>query len=174
MSQRRRRRRRRRGGGGGNGPSEAAPAPQQQGPQQVEPERRGSRRRRRRGRRGSGRTKAPETLEDVIAAARPPRPEQLTAEDDGQRLEEIIGDLQSTWGVPQYPQEFRITYKVPEEKDAARPSERPSRPVGPTGVTREKAPAAPRVTPEGAKREKAPRRRRARRRRRSKGGSSEG
>ena len=46
------------------------------------------------------------------------RPETLTLPPDGTTLEAVIGDLQSEWGVPQYPQEFRITLKVAEDRDA--------------------------------------------------------
>ncbi|MGH2729985.1 MAG: hypothetical protein ACRDJI_05180 [Actinomycetota bacterium] len=103
----------------------------------------------------------------------------MTAPPDGTTLEEVIGDLQSVWGVPQYPQEFRITLKVaderetraeravsmddlPDEKsDEARPG------LDTTSPRREKAPAAPRVAAaDGTQREKAPRRRRRARRKR--------
>jgi hypothetical protein len=104
----------------------------------------------------------------------------MTAPPDGTTLEEVIGELQSVWGVPQYPQEFRITLKVADERepraeraaavddlpdqksDEARPS------LDTTSPRREKAPAAPRVgsAADGTQREKAPRRRRRVRRKR--------
>lgn len=113
------------------------------------------------------------------------RPEQLTAPPDGQTLEGVIGDLQSTWGVPAYPQEYRITLKVAEEKDqrpdsgngeAGGRDKAPSRrgddasrakPSGEPGdqPRREKAPAAPGLGSSGSGREKTPRKRRRRRRR---------
>ena len=104
------------------------------------------------------------------------RPATLTAPPDGQTLEKLIGDLQSEWGVPQYPQEYRITIKVADERDS-----RSDRPVtvpeprreaangdsSPASPRREKAPAAPRVVSTGTvEREAAPKRRRGRRRRR--------
>jgi hypothetical protein len=46
------------------------------------------------------------------------RPDRLTAPHDGVTLEEVIGELQSSWGVPQYPQEYRLTIKVAEEREA--------------------------------------------------------
>jgi hypothetical protein len=118
--------------------------------------------------------------EDLVRNPDKKRPKTMTAPPDGTTLEEVIGDLQSVWGVPQYPQEFRITLKVaderetrteravsmddlPEEKsEEARPS------LDTTSPRREKAPAAPRVgaAADGTQREKAPRRRRRVRRRR--------
>jgi hypothetical protein len=97
--------------------------------------------------------------------------EQLSAPDDGKRLEDVIGELQSIWGVPQYPQEFRITVKVVEERSDARASDEPvPAEVGPTGVMRERAPAAPRVAPpSGTERERGSRRRRRTRRGRRRG-----
>ena len=47
------------------------------------------------------------------------RPATITLPPDGMTLEQVIGDLQSEMGVPQYPQEFRITLKVAEERDRA-------------------------------------------------------
>ncbi|MBA3291852.1 MAG: hypothetical protein H0U17_10225, partial [Actinobacteria bacterium] len=46
------------------------------------------------------------------------RPETLTLPPDERRLEEIIGSLQSEMGVPQNPQEYRLTIKVAEERDS--------------------------------------------------------
>ena len=112
------------------------------------------------------------------------RPETLTAPPDGQTLEGLIGELQSVWGVPQYPQEYRITIKVAEERDAraerAVPLEevadtkveeaRPSLGVTSAGPRREKAPAAPRVGGGDGDQPQARRRRGRRRRRRGRGG----
>lgn len=164
MSQPRRRRRRRRRAT----PRAEAPRPAEQAAQTpdnaAQPQSRGRRRRRRRGGRQAG-AAGPRTLEEVEQAIKGPVPAELTAPPDGQNLDDIIGDLQSRWGVPQYPQEYRITLKVAEEPKAA-PSPPPTSENG--GVTREKAPAAPRVGPTagdgGVKREKAPRRRRRSRR----------
>lgn len=44
-------------------------------------------------------------------------PQSLTAEPDGTVLEDLIGELQSSWGVPQYPQEYRLLIKVAESRD---------------------------------------------------------
>ena len=169
MSEPRRRRRRRRRGAPRTEaprPTEQAAPPSDGASQQAS---RGRRRRRRRGGRGAG-SPGPRTLEEVEQAIKGPTPSELTAPADGQKLEEIIGDLQSRWGVPQYPQEYRITLKVADEPKA-QPAPPPSSENG--GVTRERAPAAPRVGPQsnegGVKREKAPgRRRRSRRGRRRK------
>jgi hypothetical protein len=172
MSQQRRRRRRRRRGGGRQPQQAAAAAPQDSGAAAAASSERGSgRSRRRRRRRGGGRREqeAPRTLEEVVRAVKGPPPEKLTAEPDGTTLDEVIGELQSIWGVPQYPQEYRITLKVAEDRSTA--SNGRAEP-GPNGITRERAPAAPRVGPtasgsgDGAVREQAPKRRRARRGRR--------
>jgi hypothetical protein len=177
---RRRRRRRRKPRTTQQDTAQAArrqPSPEQTGP---EPEaKQGTRRsRRRRRRRPATRQTAPQTMEDIVRAERErvlrgPR----TAPADGQRLEEIVGELQSKWGVPQYPQEYRITLKVAEERngrgeratlveeksEVADEQEWPEEATA-GSVRREKAPAAPRVGGEpGAKRERA--RRRSRRRR---------
>ena len=110
------------------------------------------------------------------------RPAQLTAPPDGQSLEKIIGELQSNYGVPAYPQEYRITIKVAEEKPAGTAQPAPPKTVtAPEGAPkREKAPAAPRVGPEGSEEgtvaERPAKRRRGRRRRgrgRSPGSSGE-
>jgi uncharacterized membrane protein YgcG len=114
----------------------------------------------------------------------------LSAPPDGQDLDEIIGELQSVWGVPQYPQEYRITIKVLEERDGrSEPAtmvveETPNdteqgRAPGDTDMPiREKAPAAPlmrsRSQGDGARREKAPRRRRRRKGSGSGGGGGGG
>jgi hypothetical protein len=103
---------------------------------------------------------------------------------DGQDLDEIIGELQSIWGVPQYPQEYRITVRIAEERDGRSESTvvvedtkgaNEGRAPGDAGVPiREKAPAAPVLRERagnGVQREKAPRRRR---RRRGRGGTGAG
>lgn len=97
------------------------------------------------------------------------RPATLTAPADGQTLEQVIGDLQSEWGVPPYPQEYRITLKVADEKDrrpTPRLTEVPEAPPAPPGddgaPRREKAPGMHRQAPSDA----APKRKRGRRRRR--------
>jgi hypothetical protein len=170
MSQPRRRRRRRRRRTGSVPPEEKPQAAEGRSREQADG--RGqpssSRSRRRRRRRGPRRApRSPETLEEIERSIKPELPPTLTAPPDGQTLEELIGDLQSVWGVPQYPQEYRITLKVAEERGATPPPVE----VGEDGVQREKAPAAPRVGPSPPtdssakpKREKAPRRRRGSRR----------
>jgi hypothetical protein len=81
--------------------------------------------------------------------------------EDGTRLEDVIGDLQSEWGVPQYPQEYRITLKVAEPKEAK------AQPAPASGaLKREKAPAAPRIVADAEAVQPGSRRRRSRRRRR--------
>ena len=109
-----------------------------------------------------------------------------TVPPDGRTLEGIIGELQSDWGVPQHPQEYRITVKVAEDRTsrgqrvAALEEVREELPVVAEGDAdrprREKAPAAPRIgaaateeQPQGAG---APRLKRSRRRRRRGGRSS--
>ena len=198
MSQPRRRRRRGRRGGKGSQPqgqsnketvretAGGAPAGDR-----GQARSKSSRRRRGRGRAGGGRqpSGSPKSSEDLVRALPKERPETLTAPPDGQTLEGVIGDLQSTWGVPQYPQEYRIILKVAEEKETRsdpgngqspsrsssdRPvreqaSEQPSE----QGPRREKAPAAPGLT-QGTQREKAPRKRRRRRKRGGQGGSDGG
>jgi hypothetical protein len=131
-----------------------------------------------------------ETAEEVIRrpatdAARV----ATTVPADGRTLESVIGELQSTWGVPQHPQEYRITVKVAEERTArgqrvaALEEVREERPAGgepdEDRPRREKAPAAPRIgapppseaTGEGAG---IARRKRSRRRRRRGGRGSSG
>jgi hypothetical protein len=194
LSQPRRRRRRRgrgRGGSGGAGGGAAAPGDaarkQQQSPggqnQGQPPQGTGKRSRRRRGRgRGQQRQASPKSSEDLVRATPKERPSTLTAPADGQTLEGIIGELQSVWGVPQYPQEYRITIKVAEEKDQRADTsgddngraDAPARANG-DGPRREKAPAAPlmRMRGEGGDQpsEGSPRKhRRGRRRRRGGGG----
>lgn len=174
MSQPRRRRRRRRKANNGSAGDE--PSGGTNAETVASKVARPGRNRRRRGTRGAGGRKppTPQTLEDVVRDIRG-TPERLTAPADGQRLEEVIGELQSVWGVPQYPQEYRITVKVAEERMPVIDREVKE---GPNGVQRERAPAAPRVGPApsgegGVKRERAPRRRRRvrrGRRRRDEGG----
>jgi hypothetical protein len=173
-----RRRRRRRGRG------DQTDAPTQRAEGQAQPEvgreqaTRARSRGRRRGRSGPRRQAAgsPFLSEDLVRALPKERPASLSGPPDGQTLEKLIGDLQSEWGVPQYPQEYRITIKVADERDA-RP-ERPAPAAEPNGNSshttptpgapkRERAPAAPRVGSSAAvEREAAPKRRRGRRRRR--------
>ena len=186
MSQQRRRRRRRRRGGGSSEPksNQAGTQQQQQPKDQGQPaeatKQSSGRRRRRRGRpRGEAREAAsPRSSEDLVRALPKERPKTLTAPPDGQSLDALIGELQSKYGVPQYPQEYRITLKVAEDRDA-RPDtaeEAEREPESPTprteGIKREKAPAAPllmRGEAEGSSSTR--RRRRGRRRKRRSGGS---
>ncbi len=112
------------------------------------------------------------------------RPDTLTLPADDRRLEDIIGSLQSEMGVPQNPQEYRLTIKVAEERGGSGAQDRrDSRPRGGRAPEpkseddggnerpkREKAPAAPRVggndSPTGQREGGSSRRRRSRRRRR--------
>jgi hypothetical protein len=120
----------------------------------------------------------------------------LSRPPDGITLEQIVGELQSELGVPQSPQEFRITLKVADDKPrGGGPTavvEERSDPEDPeelaeagadspvateeagAGVRREKAPAAPRVgAAEGAGEQgDAPRKKRRRSRRRRRGGKA--
>jgi len=117
-------------------------------------------------------------------------PDVLTGPPDGTTLEQLIGELQSDWGVPQSPQEFRITLKVAEERQSrgarvaeveevreeSEPrAEAASDTPGDEQPRREKAPAAPRLGAEGdapaGDRPTSRRRKRSRRRRR--GGKSD-
>ncbi|HVF53882.1 MAG TPA: hypothetical protein VNC78_09805 [Actinomycetota bacterium] len=152
--------------------------------------RRTRRRRSKRGRSGGERVStSPVSSEDLVRALPKERPETLTAPADGQLLEEVIGDLQSSFGVPQYPQEYRITIKVadrdgrpdrgvaPEEPAGAVPpgDEAASAATPEDGPRREKAPAAPRMGGASAANEAArpgaPRKRKRSRRRRGRGGA---
>jgi hypothetical protein len=127
---------------------------------------------------------SPKSSEDLVRAAPRQRPATLTAPHDGQTLEQVIGDLQSEWGVPQYPQEYRITLRVADERDV-RPeratteeakadgtAERVARPGSSASPRRERAPAMRVALGEESQstREKAPGRRRRGRRRRRRGG----
>lgn len=175
MSQPRRRRRRRRKSGAPSDPSKTSdPKPtQQSGHQQKSAP---ARRRRRRGR-ARGEPKQPaeaKSSEDLVRAHPRQRPATLTAPHDGQTLEGIIGELQSEYGVPQYPQEYRITLKVADEKDSrgeqAVVEERKDPEADKAeGPRREKAPAPPALIREGATAPPRGRRRRGRRGRRRRG-----
>lgn len=188
MSGRGRRRRRRRGGGEPRQGQRRQPEPQQQGQPNArtgEPPRRS--RPRRRGRRGKARELAsPASSEDLVRALPRERPAALTAPPDGTSLEQVIGELQSEYGVPQYPQEYRITLKVAEEREArvertvsadeavAEAAEDAQAPAVPGAPRREKAPSLRSATgtPEEARGRR--RRRGGRRRRRGRGGSPQG
>ncbi len=159
MSQPRRRRRRRRRGSSARGGEQQVEGGQgrstqrvQQAPSGTQPSS-GRRRRRRRGavRRGGTEAASPVSSEDIFRRDRTP-PEVVGAPHDGRTLESVIGQLQSEWGVPQNPQEYRITLKVSEERELR--GERvtaidevtedvPQRASG--QPRREKAPAAPRI-----------------------------
>ena len=111
-------------------------------------------------------------------------PARLTRDHDGTTLEQVIGELQSEHGVPQHPQEYRITLKVAEERgekaqvteELADPPDEESIVPGEERPRREKAPAAPRIggtsgEAEGPTTTKSTKRRRSRRRRRRSKGS---
>lgn len=185
MSQPRRRRRRRRSSAarGGTEPGRRA-APQQQEARDAErepaPSRSRSRRRRRSRRRGSGPARTFSSSEDLVRSFASPRSAQgPAAPEDDTTLEDVIGELQSTHGVPQYPQEYRITLKVADDRRPANGDERtpegrddvrqPRREKAPrSGPVREKAPAPPAITDAAARRRK-----RRRRRGRSRGGDTD-
>ncbi|MEO8323010.1 MAG: hypothetical protein ABI571_02610 [Actinomycetota bacterium] len=103
-----------------------------------------------------------------------PHLDRLTLDPDGQDLDEIIGELQSVWGVPQYPQEYRITIKVAEERGGNHRPKAPKQPAStsPSGVQREKATAAPRIGGATGSEASQDVPLRKRRRRRRKGGGS--
>ncbi len=194
MSQPRRRRRRRRSGE--PGPAERSgqktqrsdQKSQQQGQPGGQAASRRSRARARRGgdRSGGGQARSPKSSEDLVRARPGERPDKLTGRPDGQTLEQIIGELQTIWGVPESPQEYRLTVKVAEkargrgrpatvEETIEDPSE--SSPVDPSAPRREKAPAAPRIGANVGRSERSSeerpeaggRRKRAKRRRRGRG-----
>jgi hypothetical protein len=191
MSQQPRRKRRKRRGRGGQGKKpqqqqeSASQRSQGERSQQQPKAEGGSRRRRRRGRsrsRGGGeRSITPaKSSEDIVRAHDRKRPDTLMLPPDDRKLEDIIGSLQSEMGVPQNPQEYRLTVKIAEERDNSSRSHKPSEVKAPNGEPdgkprREKAPAAPNVgggDAPAAQREKAPsRKRRSRRRRRGGRGS---
>lgn len=190
MSPPRRRRRRGRGRGSSSGGSDqGAPQEQKRESAQRSAGPQGSGRKRRRRGRGGGRsrTSSPKSSEDLVRALPKERPETLTAPPDGQNLEELIGELQSTWGVPQYPQEFRITIRVAENRDRQRSengggrsqapaAEETTEPTvaSPDGPKREKAPSPHRLSQGGTERpaNSGPKRKRKRRRRRGGGGGN--
>jgi len=99
-------------------------------------------------------------------------------ESDGKSLEGVIGELQSEYGVPQYPQEYRITIKIAEGDTrteapvAVETTPGPDVPRASGAPVREKAPAAPLMARDGGDGPKRSRRRRRRRRRG--GGASSG
>jgi hypothetical protein len=191
MSERSRRRRRRRRGGA---PADGERRVERETPQgqpvsrdQAAGTGRGRRRRRGRARGQERKVSSPKSSEDLVRALPRERPATLTAPADGQTLEGLIGDLQSEYGVPQYPQEYRITVKVAEERDRGeRPAQEdqpstPSRPPPPPppengGPRREKAPSM-RTAVEGGERDQSaggePRKRSRRRRRRGRGGGGQ-
>ena len=185
MSQprRRRRNRRRRGSGSGSGSQNQNSSNQSQSKVVREQapgaggRRSGKSRRRGRG----GQVRSPASSEDLVRAAPKPPPEQLTAPHDGTTLDQVIADLQSDWGVPQHPQEYRITLKVAEDRDGRaegqtiveerqdpKSDQTPAEEAGDSRPKREKAPAAPRITADGeeAAAPKSTSRKRSRRRRR--------
>ena len=192
MSQpRRRRRNRRRRPGGANRQNkrEAVEQSRSGGEEEGTQEQSSRSRRSGRGRRGrtrarDARTASPKSSEDLVRGDPKRPPAQLTRPHDGTTLEQVIGELQSSWGVPQHPQEYRITLKVAEERGEKAPQvteERADPPAvdSPTSdggkPRREKAPAAPRIggsaaDAEGQTASKTSKRRRSRKRRkRSKG-----
>jgi hypothetical protein len=182
LSQPRRRRRRKRKSGAPSDQSQPSEQKQQQQSAQQQGAGGSGRRRRRRGRpRGESKRPSPKSSEDLVRALPKEKPATLTAPADGQSLEGIIGDLQSQYGVPQYPQEFRITIKVADERDARSepvPSEqrrKPAEKAANSGPRREKAPAAPLLMrPDDSSPSPNKRRRRGRRGRRRRGGGGEG
>lgn len=190
MSQPRRRRRRRKKGG------QAAPRTDAQGGQnktvreQTPQASSASRRSRRRRRRGAGGTRenamvSPSSSEDIVAGRSKPAASDLADAPDDTTLEQVIGDLQSEWGVPNSPQEFRITIKVADKErtrapvdpnqnggNGRAPATKAEPAQGEDRPKREKAPAAPRIVSGADEEDGAPKRRkRGRRRRRRKGGS---
>ena len=193
MSQPRRRRRRgRRRSSGSSGSSETNNRESTDGSRQAgdggQSQGRASKNRKSRGRRGrtrargGGRPSSPKSSEDLVRGDPKRPPARLTRDHDGTTLEQVIGDLQSEHGVPQHPQEYRITLKVAEERGErhAPAEETPDAPPANNGSEntngdrpkREKAPAAPRIganasdAEEGATTPKSSRRKRSRRRRR--------
>lgn len=140
--------RRRKGKRGRRGPgtAERRTAPGQQPEEEQEGGQSSGRRR------GQGRASAKEVsvLEQMSA-----RPTQLqTLPPDGTVLEELIGAMQSEYGVPTTPQEYRLIIKVPAPEE-------------PTDPALEAKPAAVRAEPETDEElESVPRQRSGRRRRR--------
>jgi hypothetical protein len=185
MSPPRRRRRRRGAGRGGQKRSRATAQPDRklerrdQQPQASSGGERRTRRRRRRGRSRRAGPRSPLRSEDLVRAPERERPDTLTAEHDGTTLEQIIGELQSRWGVPESPQEFRITIKVGEDRNGSGRTDRSDKngaanedePVAEDRPKREKAPP-PRLASREQSGPSRTGRRRRRRRRRGRGGSS--
>ncbi|HVF12916.1 MAG TPA: hypothetical protein VNA87_07515 [Actinomycetota bacterium] len=100
---------------GRRGPRPDQPAkPQSQGQQQTGA-RPGGRRRRRRGSGGGEPT-------GFAAAVKEMSFRQATLQtlpDDGQVLDEVIGDLKTEYGVPATPQEYRLFIKIPVAEEAS-------------------------------------------------------
>ena len=165
MSQPRRRRRRgRRKPNRSSDPSKREAVEQSRSETDDKPQqsRSGNRSRRSRGRRGRTRGRdgraasSPKSSEDLVRGDPKRPPATLTGPHDGTTLEQVIGDLQSEHGVPQHPQEYRITLKVAEERgdrstiveekvDATEDTEIPPGGGADQKPKREKAPAAPRI-----------------------------
>jgi hypothetical protein len=197
---RKRRRRRSRGADGGQRASSAAAAETGAAPTEARASRRSRRRRSGRGRPQQSSQAAPAaSSEDIVRAPARKPPANLSRPPDGLTLEQIVGELQSELGVPQSPQEFRITLKVAEDRpraggatavveersdpedpeelvdaDASSPDTSVATEDSGARVRREKAPAAPRVgAVEGSGEEgEAPRKKRRRSRRRRRGGKA--
>ena len=195
MSQpRRRRRNRRRKSTGANRQTKRDAVEQSRsgGEEEATQERTSRSRRSGRSRRGRTRgrdagTASPKSSEDLVRGDPKRPPAQLTRQPDGTTLEQVIGELQSSWGVPQHPQEYRITLKVAEERgEKAQVTEERADPpdVDPANTNgdkprREKAPAAPRIggsaaEAEGPTASKTSKRRRSRKRRKRSKGSGGG
>ena len=175
MSQPRRRRRRRprpegapgqakkREGGQGDQGSPAQGSSTETSSAQGRSSQRRSRGRGRERSRGERRAASPESSEDIVRGPARSPGRVATAPHDGTTLEQVIGELQSAWGVPQHPQEYRITVKVAEERSdrnggpASAPSRQERSGAGQNVERspqngerpREKAPAAPRIGPSG-------------------------
>ena len=126
--------------------------------------------------------------EDIVAGrSKPEASDLVTKAPDDTTLEQVIGDLQSEWDVPNSPQEFRITIKIADKErsrpptdgngrggNGRRPATKEEGSEGAERPKREKAPAAPRIDAgvgDDADGATPKRRKRSRRRRRRKGGS---
>ncbi|MFN2488893.1 MAG: hypothetical protein ABR529_03970 [Actinomycetota bacterium] len=181
MSQpRRRRRRRRRPAAAPEGSSEQQQPKARESSTTADGVRRSRRRRRGRSSHKSAEAASPRSSEDLVRGlGRGPRV-ATTIEPDGRTLEGVIGELQSVWGVPQHPQEYRITLKVAEEREARgervhaleEVKEDPLPAESNGHSRREKAPAAPRIgaaATDTSSEEATPARRKRSRRRRRKG-----
>jgi hypothetical protein len=193
MPEPRRRRRRGRRGRGSSGRTGGAQEREQAQPQASSdaPQRQRSgppsdgarKRRRRRGGRsgggGNGGIPSPKLSEDLFRLLTEEEPRRVgMLEPDGTDLDELIGELQSTWGVPQYPQEYRITLKVADRQSAPAANDEPKqerRQQNPNSPKREKAPSVARMTSNDPNAgDRPPKRRRRRRGRRSGGGNGGG